>query len=108
MVARAGMRHERKGKGHLVGGRAMKVNSTGLGKTTMVAHFADLVKVVDSGDGAMRLHIEATEPVHWSIKATVGGNDLRRFARLMLKPSNLFQVIRLMCFGKELTPPEQH
>ena len=33
----------------------------------------------------MRLNIEATEPVHWSIKATVGGDDLRRFARLLLK-----------------------
>ena len=58
----------------------MKVNSTGLGKTTMVATFADLEKVDGEPVGAMRLNIEATEPVHWSIKATVGGDDLRRFA----------------------------
>ena len=86
----------------------MKVNSTGLGKTTMVATFADLEKVDGEPVGAMRLNIEATEPVHWSIKATVGGDDLRRFPRLMLRPSNLVYVLWLLCFGKKLTPPESH
>jgi len=80
----------------------MKVNSTGLGKTTMVAHFADLTKVKDGNKDGMILNIEATEPVHWSIKATVGGNDLRQFARLLLKPSNLYRTVRLLLFGKEL------
>ncbi len=83
----------------------MKVNSTGLGKTTMVAHFAELAKVEDGEDAAMTLNIEATEPVHWSIKATVGGDDLRAFAKLMFKPANLFRVLRLLMFGKELSPP---
>jgi len=86
----------------------MKVNSTGLGKTTMVAHFADLSKVNGESGGAMRLSIEATEPVHWAIKATVGGEDLRRFARLMFKPSNLLYVLWLLCFGKKLSPPQSH
>lgn len=86
----------------------MKVNSTGLGKTTMVAHFAELKKVTEgeNGNGAMSLNIEATEPVHWSIKATVGGEDLRAFAKLMFKPSNLYTVLRLLFFGKKLTPPK--
>lgn len=74
----------------------------------MVAHFAELEKVADDPDGAMTLKIEATEPVHWSIKATVGGDDLRQFARLLLKPSNLFFVLKLLCFGKKLTPPQSH
>ncbi|MDQ1284599.1 MAG: hypothetical protein QG663_2 [Thermodesulfobacteriota bacterium] len=86
----------------------MKVNSTGLGKTTMVAHFASLEKVEGESAPAMRLSIEATEPVHWSIKATVGGEDLRAFARLMFKPANLLSVLRLLFFGKKLTPPETH
>lgn len=86
----------------------MKVNSTGLGKTTMVAHFAELAKVDGEETGAMRLSIEATEPVHWAIKATVGGEDLRKFARLMLKPSNLVYVLWLLCFGKKLSPPQSH
>jgi hypothetical protein len=84
----------------------MKVNSTGLGKTTMVAHFADLTKIQDGENGAMTLNIEATEPVHWSIKATVGGEDLRTFARMLLKPSILWYTLRLLFFGKELSPPE--
>ncbi|MCL5124832.1 MAG: hypothetical protein M1511_10115 [Deltaproteobacteria bacterium] len=86
----------------------MKVNSTGLGKTTMVAHFANLEKVNGDTAPAMRLSIEATEPVHWSIKATVGGDDLRAFAKLMFKPSNLFSVLRLLFFGKKLAPPESN
>jgi len=85
----------------------MKVNSTGLGKTTMVAHFADLKNVEDNGAGAMVLNIEATEPVHWSIKATVGGEDLRTFAKLLLKPSILGRAIWLVLFGKELSHPEK-
>lgn len=85
----------------------MKVNSTGLGKTTMVAHFANLTKVEDQGMGAMTLNIEATEPVHWSIKATVGGDDLRAFARLLLRPSIFFRALWLVCFGKELSGPEK-
>jgi len=84
----------------------MKVNSTGLGKTTMVAHFEELVKVNDEPGGAMRLNIEATEPVHWSIKATVGGEDLRTFAKLLLKPSILFFALRLILSGNKLNPPE--
>ena len=86
----------------------MKVNSTGLGKTTMVAHFADLIKVDGESSGAMKLSIEATEPVHWSINATVGGDDLRRFARLMFKPSNLYHVLWLLFFGKNLSTPDSH
>jgi hypothetical protein len=84
----------------------MKVNSTGLGKTTMVAHFEELAKSENGDQGAMTLNIEATEPVHWSIKATVGGEDLRRFAKLLLKPSILMFTLRLLFFGKKLNPPE--
>lgn len=85
----------------------MKVNSTGLGKTTMVAHFAGLTKIDDSGTPAMILNIEATEPVHWSIKATVGGDDLRTFAKLLLKPSILWRTLSLVFFGKSLTASQQ-
>ncbi len=85
----------------------MRVNSTGLGKTTMVAQFADLTKFDDHGTTAMVLNIEATEPVHWSIKATVGGSDLRMFLKLLLRPSILGRALWLLCFGKELGSPEK-
>ena len=56
----------------------------------------------------MRLNIEATEPVHWSIKATVGGEDLRRFAELLFKPSNLFYAVVAALFRQEAgTPSDQ-
>lgn len=84
----------------------MKVNSTGLGKTTMVAHFEELAKVNDeNGTLAMRLNIEATEPVHWSIKATVGGDDVRQFIKLALRPSVIWFGLKLLFFGKKLSPP---
>ena len=82
----------------------MKVNSTGLGKTTMVAHFADLVNAEDGDELAMVLNIEATEPVHWSIKATVAGEDLRTFVKLLLRPSILWRALRMFVFGKSLGP----
>jgi hypothetical protein len=85
----------------------MKVNSTGLGKTTMVAHFAELASVDDEGLLAMRLNIEATEPVHWSIKATVGGDDLRAFAKFLLKPSVLWRALQLVFSGHQLNPPKK-
>lgn len=86
----------------------MKVNSTGLGKTTMVAHFANLSKIEENGSGkCMVLNIEATEPVHWSIKATVGGEDLRTFARLLLRPSILVRAVWLVCFGKAIGSAEK-
>ena len=85
----------------------MKVNSTGLGKTTMVAHFATLAEAENDGTPALVLNIEATEPVHWSIRATVGGDDLRTFARLLLKPSILFRTLWMLCFGKGLSPSQK-
>jgi len=85
----------------------MKVNSTGLGKTTMVAHFANLTKLEDNGTAAMVLNIEATEPVHWSIKATVGGDDLRMFLKLLLRPTVLTRALRLLCTGAGVCPPEK-
>lgn len=85
----------------------MKVNSTGLGKTTMVAHFEELSKVNDNGCVAMRLNIEATEPVHWTIKATVGGDDVRRFLKMALRPSIIWFGLKLILFGKPLGPPEK-
>jgi hypothetical protein len=48
----------------------MKVNSTGLGQTTMVAAFTQLFKDPDGGQ-ALKLKIESSEPIHWVITATL-------------------------------------
>jgi hypothetical protein len=73
----------------------MKVNSTGLGQTTMVASFTQLFKDPDSGE-ALKLKIESSEPIHWVITATLNGGDLRNFIRLLFKPSILYHAISLM------------
>jgi len=73
----------------------MKVNSTGLGQTTMVASFTQLLKDPDGGE-AIKLKIESTEPIHWVITATLSGEDLRNFIKLLLKPSIIYYAISLM------------
>ena len=89
----------------------MKVNSTGLGQTTMVAAFTQLFKDPDGGQ-TLKLKIESSEPIHWVITATLEGGDLRNFIRLLFKPSILYYAISLMLKGKsapkkESTPAEQ-
>ncbi len=73
----------------------MKVNSTGLGQTTMVAAFTQLLKDPDGGE-SLKLKIESSEPIHWVITATLGGADLRNFMKLLLKPSILYYALSLM------------
>ena len=73
----------------------MKVNSTGLGQTTMVAGFTQLFKDPDGGQ-TLKLKIESSEPIHWVITATLEGGDLRNFIKLLFKPSILYYAISLM------------
>ena len=73
----------------------MKVNSTGLGQTTMIAAFTQLFKDPDGGE-ALKLKIESSEPIHWVITATLQGADLRNFIKLLFKPSILCYAISLM------------
>jgi hypothetical protein len=73
----------------------MKVNSTGLGQTTMVAAFTQLFKDPDGGE-TLKLKIESSEPIHWVITATLEGSDLRNFIKLLFKPSILYYAISLM------------
>jgi hypothetical protein len=77
----------------------MKVNSTGLGQTTMVAAFTQLYKDPDGGD-SLKMKIESSEPIHWVITATLGGADLRNFIKLLLKPSIIYYAISLMMKNK--------
>jgi hypothetical protein len=79
----------------------MKVNSTGLGQTTMVAAFTQLFKDPDGGE-TLKLKIESSEPIHWVITATLGGADLRNFIKLLFKPSILYYAISLMMKKKSV------
>jgi len=73
----------------------MKVNSTGLGQTTMVAAFTQLFKDPD-GAQTLKLKIESSEPIHWVITASLEGADLRNFIKLLFRPSILYYAISLM------------
>ena len=73
----------------------MKVNSTGLGQTTMVASFTKIFRDPEGGE-TLKLRIESSEPIHWVITATLEGADLRNFIRLLLRPSILYYAILLM------------
>ena len=79
----------------------MKVNSTGLGQTTMVAAFTQLFKDPDGGQ-TLKLKIESSEPIHWVITATLEGADLRNFIKLLFKPSILYYAISLMMRKKSV------
>lgn len=73
----------------------MKVNSTGLGQTTMVASFTEIFRDPEGGE-TLKLRIESSEPIHWVITATLEGADLRNFLRLLMKPKVLYYAILLM------------
>ena len=71
----------------------MKVNSTGLGKTTLTAHISGLVP----GDEAsiLVMKIESTEPVHWYITCRMEPADIRAAMKMVLKPAALFRIMRM-------------
>jgi hypothetical protein len=76
----------------------MKVNSTGLGKTTMVAGFTEIRVDPETGN-TLKLRVDASEPIHWVITITLGGKDMRRFIGLLLNPSILLKALVLLIKG---------
>jgi hypothetical protein len=80
----------------------MKVQSTGLGKMTLEAHFLHLrpenelfgEKVV-----ALEMAIEATNPVHWHIKVHVEPKDVLRMVPMMLSLKVIWRGLRLLVMG---------
>ena len=76
----------------------MKVNSTGLGKTTMVAGFTEIRVDPETGD-ALKLRVDASEPIPWVITITLSGKDMWRFVGLLLNPSILLKALVLLMKG---------
>jgi hypothetical protein len=83
----------------------MRVRSTGLGKTEMVAHFDRLEPVAN---GYLIMAMRSTEPVHWRIRVALTGQDLRHLIGLALNnPSVLMRIIQCLCQGEiKKSPPE--
>jgi len=89
----------------------MRVNSTGLGTTTMVANFQAFQTVVTEKlagqyigkDGEyIVIGVEAVQPVHWNIRITMDGQDLRKFIRNALKPKVVFRMLSIFLRGSSL------
>ncbi len=73
----------------------MKVNSTGLGKTTLVANFG----VLEPTAGAvpsLKMTIESTQPIHWHITVALDGSDIRQFIGIVLKPKLIWHVLKML------------
>jgi len=81
----------------------MKVNSTGLGKTTLTAHISG----IGPGDepAGLTMKIESTEPVHWYITCRMEPGDIRTAIRMVLKPGVIFRILR-MALGLTRKPAE--
>ena len=78
----------------------MKVQSTGLGKTVMIAQFKELLNTDFDNQQVLQMTMEATEPLHWTIKVYMEPNDLRKAIVMGLKTSVLWKVLLAAICGR--------
>ena len=78
----------------------MKVLSTGLGKTVMLAQFKELFQTDFENQQVLQISMEATEPLHWTIKVYMEPHDLRRAIVMGLKPSVLWKALLAVILGR--------
>ena len=78
----------------------MKVQSTGLGKTVMLAHFKELLNTEYDNRQVLQLTMESTEPLHWTIKVYMEPADLRTAIAMGLKPSVLWKAFLAVARGQ--------
>ncbi|MGD2098090.1 MAG: hypothetical protein PVG35_10940 [Desulfobacterales bacterium] len=77
----------------------MKVQSTGLGKTVMLAQFKELLNAEYDNQQVLQLTMESTEPLHWTIKVYMEPADLRTAIVMGLKPSVLWKALLAVVTG---------
>jgi hypothetical protein len=78
----------------------MKVQSTGLGKTVMLAQFKELLSTEYDNQQVLQLTMESTEPLHWTIKVYMEPADLRTAIVMGLKPSVLWKALLAVVTGQ--------
>jgi len=78
----------------------MKVQSTGLGKTVMLAHFEELLNTEFDDQQVLQLTMVSTEPLHWTIKVYMEPGDLRQAIVMGLKPSVLWKALLAVVAGR--------
>ena len=79
----------------------MRVRSTGLGKTEMVAGIKRLEPVEN---GYIVMEMRTTEPIKWRIRIALTGTDLRRLLKLMFKPATALALLRILFQGVNNKP----
>jgi len=79
----------------------MRVRSTGLGKTEMIA-FPEMIKL---HEGNLILSIRATEPISWHIRIALNHKDIRMMIKEALTFSNICFLISSFISRKEPKPP---
>jgi hypothetical protein len=78
----------------------MKVQSTGLGKTVMLAQFKELLNNEFDNQQVLQLTMVSTEPLHWTIKVYMEPGDLRQAIVMGLKPSVLWKALLAVVAGR--------
>jgi hypothetical protein len=79
----------------------MKVQSTGLGKTLMIANFKDLLKTNFQSEQVIQATMEAVEPLHWTIKVYMEPKDVRKAIFMGLKkPTLVWKILLALVFGR--------
>lgn len=82
----------------------MRMKSTGLGKTELVGDFNDITHIGDY----LVLHVKTKEPVKWHVRAAVNINDVSTIIKLLLRPSNLFFLLKHLFRKSESRPPGEY
>jgi hypothetical protein len=78
----------------------MKVQSTGLGKSVMVAHLNQLSITDFQKEKVMQMTMESSEPLHWYIQVYMEPKDVRQAVLMGLKPSVIWKGLLALLFGR--------
>ena len=78
----------------------MKVQSTGLGKSVMLAHINDLSMTSFENEPMMKMTMESTEPLHWYIQVYMEPKDVRQAILKGLKPKVLWKTLLAILFNR--------
>ena len=82
----------------------MRVRSTGLGKTEMIAGIKRL-EPVENGYIIMEMH--SSEPIKWRIRIALTGPDLRQLIKLLFKPATALRLLITLFQGANTKPPPE-
>lgn len=75
----------------------MILTSTGLGKTELESVIVGMRRV----DDLILMSVDVTKPTKWHTRMGLQEDDLRKLVLELMKPANLWFVIRAMLSGKE-------